>query len=195
MSSTLTYDQWEWLEEKYGRLLHHIAYRIGGDSITNDHDASYQELSIAMMDTVEIFDKHPDYGGGKKGGSFEEYKNTPYFDKYLKTVLWNRKNNLGGKIVKRTPLRRQVTLDEQLLKEKCNRPIESFELFGNEELAGDLSDLVSQIEQDGKVIKASGDFNVSRLCRNLGKTKAEVKHTIARLKHELKTYDEFDEKS
>ena len=188
MSNKLTYEEWEWLEEKYGKLLHHISYRIGLDPITNDHDDSYQELSIAMMDTVAMFDK-------KVSESFEEYKTTAYFDKYLKTVLWNRKNNLGGKIVKRTPLRRQVTLDEQLLKEKCHRPIESFELFGNEELAGDLSDLVSQIEQDAKVIKASGDFNVSRLCRNLGKTKAEVKHTIARLKHELKTYDEFDEKS
>ena len=84
MKTKLTNEDWEWLEEKYGNLLHHIAYRIGGDSVTNDHDDSYQNLSIAMLDTVRMFDK-------TQSVSFEEYKNTKHFDKYLKTVLWNRK--------------------------------------------------------------------------------------------------------
>ena len=184
--SNITNEDWEWLEEKYGKLLHHIAYRIGGDSVTNDHDDSYQNLSIAMLDTVRMFDK-------TQSVSFEEYKNTKHFDKYLKTVLWNRKNNLGNKIVRREPLRRQVTIDEMLLKEKAHTPKHSFTPFGNEQLEVDMRELVDQIAYDSKVIKPSGDFNISRLCRNLKKSKAQVKHTIERLKTTLKTYDDFHE--
>jgi DNA-directed RNA polymerase specialized sigma24 family protein len=183
MSNNLSYEQWEWLEEKYGKLLHHIAYRIGLDPITHDHDDSYQELCIAMMDTVKMFDKSASM-------SFDEYKETAHFDKYLKTVLWNRKNCLGQKIIRRAPLRRQVTIDEKLLKDKVFSPVESFTPFGNESLDEDMLNILNQVEQDAKIIKPSGDFNISRLCRNLDKSKAEVKHTIERLQHTLKSYDE-----
>jgi len=183
MSNNLSYEQWEWLEEKYGKLLHHIAYRIGLDPITHDHDDSYQELCIAMMDTVKMFDKSASV-------SFEEYKETAHFDKYLKTVLWNRKNCLGQKIIRRAPLRRQVTIDEKLLKDKVFSPVESFTPFGNESLDEDMLNILNEVEQDAKIIKPSGDFNISRLCRNLDKSKAEVKHTIERLQHTLKSYDE-----
>tara|TARA_R110001583_G_scaffold148164_1_gene300123 strand:- start:206 stop:757 length:552 start_codon:yes stop_codon:yes gene_type:complete len=182
LTSNLSYEQWEWLEEKYGKLLHHIAYRIGGDCVTNDHDDSYQELSIAMIDTVRMFDK-------TATTEFDTYKTTTHFDKYLKTVLWNRKNNLGSKIVKRAPLRKQVTIDEMLLKEKAHIHKESFTPFGNEILEDDMIEILNEVEQDAKIIKPSGDFNISRLCRNLDKSKAQVKHTIERLQHTLKSYD------
>ena len=182
LSNNLTYDEWEWLEEKYGKLLHHIAYRIGLDPITHDHDDSYQELCIAMMDTVRMFDKTATV-------PFAKYKDTVHFDKYLKTVLWNRKNCLGNKIVKRAPLRRQVTIDEQLLKDKAHYLVESFTPFGNESLEDDMLEVLNEIEQDSKLIKPSGDFNISRICRNLGKSKAQVKHTIDRLKHSLQEYE------
>ena len=45
----ITNEEFQWLEEKYGKLLHHIAYRIGGDSITNDHEDSYQNLCFASL--------------------------------------------------------------------------------------------------------------------------------------------------
>jgi len=183
MSNKLTYDQWEWLEEKYGNLLHHIAYRIGLDPITHDHDDSYQELCIAMMDTVVMFEKTATV-------PFEEYKETVHFDRYIKTVLWNRKNCLGQKIIRRAPLRRQITLDEKLLKDKVFTPVESLTPFGNENLEEDMIELLEQVELDSKIIKPSGEFNISRLCRNLGKSKSQVKHTIARLQHTLKSYDE-----
>ena len=183
MSNHITNEDWEWLEEKYGKLLHHIAYRIGGDAVTNDHDDSYQNLSIAVLDTVRMFDK-------TQTVPFSEYKDTAHFDKYLKTVLWNRKNNLGNKIVKREPLRRQVSIDEMLLKDKAHKPVESFKPFGNESLEGDMRELVEQVEKDAKVIKPCGDFNISRLCRNMGKSKSQVKHTVEQLKHSLKSYDE-----
>ena len=182
MSNNLTYDEWEWLEEKYGKLLHHIAYRIGLDPITHDHDDSYQELCIAMMDTVAMFEKTATI-------PFKEYKETVHFDRYIKTVLWNRKNCLGNKIIKRAPLRRQVTIDEQLLKDKAHYLVESFTPFGNENLEDDMLEILNEIELDAKLIKPSGDFNISRLCRNLGKSKAQVKHTIDRLKHTLQEYE------
>jgi len=53
-----------------------------------------------------------------------------------------------------------------------------------------MLNILNEVEQDAKIIKPSGDFNISRLCRNLDKSKAEVKHTIERLQHTLKSYDE-----
>ena len=185
MSSSLTAEQWEWLEKKYGKLLHHIAYRIGGDSITNDHDDSYQELSIAVLDTVAMFDK-------TQTTSFDEYKSSVGFDKYLKTVLWNRKNNLGGKIVKRAPLRRQVSIDEQILKDKVHEHIDSFTPFGNESLDTDIQELVQQVVLDARIIKPSGDFNISRLCRRLDKSKSQVNFIIQKLQKTLEPYNEQD---
>jgi hypothetical protein len=185
MSNQLTSVQWEWLERKYGNLLHHIAYRIGGDSITNDHDDSYQELSIAVLDTVAMFDRTQTI-------PFDEYKLTKGFDKYVKTVLWNRKNNLGGKIVKRAPLRRQVTIDEQILKDKVNEPVESFKPFGNETLDTDLQQLVNEVVLDARIIKPSGDFNLSRLCRRLGKPKSQIKFMIQKLQKTLEPYNESE---
>jgi len=185
MSNSLTNEQWEWLEEKYGKLLHHISYRIGGDSITNDHLDSYQELSIAVLDTVAMFDK-------TQTTSFDEYKDTVGFDKYLKTVLWNRKNNLGSKIVKRAPLRKQVSIDEQILKDKVHEPIESFKPFGNETLDSDLQELVNEVVLDARIIKPSGDFNLSRLCRRLDKPKSQIKFMIKRLQKTLEPYNETD---
>ena len=181
MKTKLTKEEWEWLEEKYGNLLHHIAYRIGGDSITNDHDDSYQELSIAMMDTVAMFDR-------TASKPFSEYKETAHFDKYLKTVLWNRKNNLGTKIKRREPLRRQITINEQLVKDKVHSPIESFKPFGNENLDADLRELIEQVEFDGRIIKPNGGLNINRLCRNTGKSKSEMRYTIGRLKNSLRIY-------
>ena len=183
LSSSLTSEQWEWLEKKYGKLLHHIAYRIGGDSITNDHEDSYQELSIAVLDTVAMFDKTSNM-------SFEEYKTTSGFDKYIKTVLWNRKNNLGSKIVKRAPLRKQVSIDEQILKDKVHDPIESFTPFGNEALDTDIEELVQQVVLDARIIKPSGDFNISRLCRRLDKSKSQVNFIIQKLQKTLEPYNE-----
>mgnify|MGYP003124850412 CR=1 FL=1 len=181
----ITNEDWEWLEEKYGKLLHHIGYRIGGDSITNDHDDSYQNLCIAVMDTINTFDK-------TQNVPFSEYKETAHFDKYLKTVLWNRKNNLGTKIQRREPLRRQVTINEQLVKDKVNNPVESFEPFGVEELDADVREIINEISLDGKIIKQGKGLNVSRLCRNTGKSKSQIKYAIDKLKKNLNDYNETE---
>ena len=183
--SNISNEDWNWLEEKYGKLLHHIAYRIGGDSITNDHDDSYQNLCIAVMDTVNTFDK-------TQSVPFSEYKETAHFDKYLKTVLWNRKNNLGTKIMRREPLRRQVTINEQLVKDKVNNPVESFEPFGIEDLDVDVREIINEINLDGKIIKQGKGLNVSRLCRNTGKSKSQIKYAIDKLKKNLNDYNETD---
>ena len=52
-----------------------------------------------------------------------------------------------------------------------------------------MLDVLQEVEQDAKIIKPSGEFNISRLCRNLDKSKAEVKHIIERLKHTLQEYE------
>ncbi len=180
----LTDEDWEWIEKKYGSLLHHIAYRVGGDPITYDHDDSYQELVIAVLDTVRTFDS-------TTGQKFQEYKDSKHFDKYLKTVLWNRKNNMGSKIVKREPLRRQVTIDDDLLADKVHLPCESFVPFGNEDFTEAERTMIDEILHDPKIVKPNGKFNISRVCRNLDITKNDAKRLINRLQHKLEKWLDY----
>ena len=63
-----------------------ISYRIGGDNICNSIEDSVQELSITAMDACQAYEK-------KTGETFDEYIETVNFNKYIKTCLWNRKNN------------------------------------------------------------------------------------------------------
>ena len=180
----LTNEDWEWVEEKYGNLLHHIAYRVGGDSITYDHDDSYQELVIAVLDTVKTFDE-------STGKPFKEYKDSKHFDKYLKTVLWNRKNNMGQKIIKRAPLRKQVTIDDQILVDKVHMPEESFSPFGNEDLTEAERNMIEEIVHDPRIVKPNGKFNISRVCRNLSISKNDAKRIIDRLQHKLEKWLDY----
>lgn len=174
MESKLTNEDWDWVTDKYGNLLHHIAYRVGGDPVTHDHEDSHQELAIAVLDTVSVFDK-------STGKPFSEYRETKHFDKYLKSVLWNRKNNMGQKITKREPLRRQVTIDESLLYEKTHAPKESFSLFAGEEFTARESSLLEEFIKDPRIIKPNGKFNISRISRNLKISKQEVQSIVDKL--------------
>ena len=171
-------EQWETVEKKYKKLMWHIGHRIGQDAITNSIDDSYQELSIACLDAIRTF-------GKSTGKDFDEFFDTIAFDKYIKTCLWNKKNNQGMKIVKREPLRRQMTIDENIFDAKVINPKECFEPFGLENFNQDLQEIIDAIQQDGKMIKPSGRINVNRMAEYTKKPKSQIKHSIERLQKQL----------
>ena len=102
---TVTEEQLGKIEEKYRRLIFAIAHRIGGDPVTNAFEDSVQNLYISALDAVRTFSK-------KTEATFEDFFDTVEFDKYIKTCLWNRKNNAGSKIQKRKPVARHATIEE-----------------------------------------------------------------------------------
>jgi len=101
----LTDSQWSQIHKKYKRLMYAVSHRIGGDKIANDFDDSQQELAITTMDAVDAYAR-------KTGLTFDEFFSTRAFDKYIKTCLWNKKNNLGNKIKKKYHIRSCVSISD-----------------------------------------------------------------------------------
>jgi hypothetical protein len=95
----------ELLTEKYGKLFYTVAMKVGLDPILHDKEDCVQDLTILAYQTLKRFkkDKTPEL-------SIEEIIESSYFDKYLKTCLWNYKNQSGTKISGRVSKLKQHSL-------------------------------------------------------------------------------------
>jgi hypothetical protein len=185
----VTPEQLEKIKEKYEKLIFMISHRVGGDPITNSFDDSVQDLYISALDAVRTYSKKTDE-------TFEEFFDTVEFDKYIKTCLWNRKNNSGAKIQKRKPISKYVTIEEDILSLE--------DLFQGDETRMDLSgfgevlidmdeqsqDLVRTILQDGKMIKPNGNVNINRLARETGFSKQKLKSVFNQIRIAYREYNE-----
>ena len=190
---SLTNDQWDKIHNKYKRLMYAVAYRIGGDKVAQDFDDSNQELALTAMDAVNAYAK-------KTKKEFDDFWDTRAFDKYIKTCLWNKKNNLGNKIKKKYGIRQCVSLssnpelfgggeggkcDSSL--EDFNHSISAFDDAPLDKLAKEIAD---HVLGDMRIIKPDGTLNISKLSRLTNKPKSEVRLSIERMKHELRDYNE-----
>ena len=184
----LTEEQWDKLWEKYKNLMYSISYRIGGDSICNSIEDSVQELSITAMDACQAYEK-------KTGQTFDKYIDTINFNKYIKTCLWNRKNNNGLKIEKKRAVNRHHTLDEQIAETQSNAqtdvcPVSA--LVDDVCLAADLVPVRDLILRDNAMIKPNGRVNISRLSKTLGRSKQQTTKALDELRHQYKDFEEMN---
>ena len=190
----MTDQQWDKILKKYKRLMYTIAHKIGGDKIANDFDDSQQELALTAMDAIAAYTK-------KTGKKFDEYFGTIAFDKYIKTCLWNKKNNLGSKIKKKYGIRSCVSLsaNPELFSTEQGDVYGSSSLEVQETVLSACEDVgLDSVEQeivncvlgDMRLIKPDGSFNISKLSRLTNKTKTEVRSAVDRMKHQLKDYNE-----
>lgn len=182
----ITNENFNVILEKYKSLMYHISHRIGGDRVAHDFEDSFQELSMSACDAVVTLMR-------KTGKSFDELFPTRDADKYIKTCLWNKKNNLGNRIKKKYGIRNCISLSGN---------VDSFDLeelreSGLEVSALDDVDLdedclkASQLVcRDSKLLKPDGSINVSRLSREMGKSKNQVKHILNRLEHAFRDFRE-----
>jgi len=182
----VTEEQQKKIEEKYGRLMYTIAHRIGGDKITNDFEDSVQNLKISALDAVTTFAK-------KENKEFDEFFDTLEFSKYIKTVLWNRKNSQGQGIQKRKGLSSYVTIEEDLLtQEDMEGHEEPLDLSGFKDILskmpGEERELIEEIAKDFSLIKPNGKFNMDKLSKNLNMTKTKLKEKIKTLQRTLYEY-------
>tara|TARA_R110002012_G_scaffold313697_2_gene525492 strand:+ start:1035 stop:1586 length:552 start_codon:yes stop_codon:yes gene_type:complete len=181
--SDLTEEQYKKILRKYEKLMFMIAHRIGGDSITNDFDDSIQNLSMACIEAVSAYQKNTEL-------PFDEFFGTTGFDKYIKTCLWNKKNNCGAKITKRKPLRNQVTIEEELIDAEFQHYDVSSVLFEDINLSDECREIVDLIGRNPKLIKPNGSINLNKLSKEVNRPKAEVEIYIRQLKTNLSDYHE-----
>jgi len=178
-------EQLEKISKKYGNLIYSIAYRIGGDQVANSFEDSTQNLYISALDACEAYER-------KTGKTFDDFFDTFEFDKYIKSSLWNRKNNTGKKITQKKNINSHLSLDENLLGDES-----MYESADVSSLGFDVSfdeegkELLELIMNDYSVIKPSGELNLSRVSRELGIKKNELKNRMLRIKHVLRDY--YDE--
>ena len=190
----LTDTQWNKLHKKYKRLMYAVSHRIGGDKVATDFDDSQQELSITALDAVDAYAR-------KTGLEFDEFFSTREFDKYIKTWLWNKKNNLGNKIKKKYHIRSYVSISENpdifstgsgttYASSSLEVDAPTVSAFDDAPLDPLARQVAEAVEQDMRIIKPDGSLNISKLSRQLNTTKQEVRNAISRLKTQLEDYND-----
>lgn len=179
----ITNEQWQLIDEKYGKLLITICNNISGDLAIASFDDNLQDLRIATMEAVKGFEK-------KEGVPFSEFWGTTGFHKYMKTCLWNLKNKKGAKITKKAPiLRNTVDITEY----------GDVLIAGHQDTSGlsSVADLIKQskanfddrqkrlideVAKNPDYVKPNGKLNITKLSDNLGCCVATTKRTITQIK-------------
>jgi len=182
MSLEIEQEHYDYLFEKYEKLIINIAYHITGDNALHSSiEDNKQELLIKMVEAVHGFQR-------QTGLSPEEFVYTKGFDRYIKTCMWNLKNNIGNKIVKKAPILRTVSVmgpdpEKSLDIEDRNFSLE-FPVFTNQskvKLSNRASQALDIVVNDPSVLKENGRLNVSRLASSLGETWYETNKVVQEL--------------
>ena len=135
MKSQITSSQWEKVSDKYGSLIYTICHNISGDPHLCTVSDLQADLQIIALEAIETYSR-------KTNQTFDEFFETEIFGKYLKTCLWNYKNNRGAKITKKRKIRNMPSIDALFSEEDFN----TLEVFTDPKSFGDES-VVLQVEE------------------------------------------------
>ena len=183
----ITPDQWDKILSKYKNLMYMISHRVGGDKVAHDFDDTFQELSMSALDAINTLMR-------KTGKDFDELIDTVVADKYIKTCLWNKKNNMGRKITKKKGVIRTISLDvnkanmsddlfcgdsiqsssshhNTTLQYEDVSSIQEVPPFEDVELDPDSKALVECLKIDTTMFKPNGRINISKISEHLGRNK------------------------
>ena len=183
---TVTDSQLKRIKKRYEKLMFAIGYRIGGDRVLHSLDDSVQELYISALDACEAY-------GRKMNMEFDDFFDTEEFDKYIKSTLWNKKNNAGKGIQKKWHINNGMSIDDEILESAAPSVMDFPDVSAvlmECSLDEDEQDVLNTIMSDFNNIKPNGTINLSSLSRSLGKEKKEVKKTIVKLQSLFKDYNE-----
>ena len=177
----LTEEQWNLIDEKYGMLLAKICHKISGDSATCGFDDNLQDLRIAVIEAVKGFEKQQD----GVNGTFDDFWGTKGFDRYIKTCLWNLKNNKGSNVTKKSNLYKNVVSvndNEEVLNLEGMNSSSTENCFFVEELSLKMnkvqSSILKMVARDHKFIKSNGKLNVSKLADALNMSRYDVEGCV-----------------
>jgi hypothetical protein len=165
--------QWEKITNKYEGLMWKISHQISGDKATSSLKDNFADLQVAALDAIIGYEKQ----GEGKNGKFDEFCDTRGFDKYIKTVLWNSKNNKGARITKKASILKGVVStndNEEVIQIEGDNigSIENNIFF--EEIKVKLDEkqrkILKLIIRDPKLITEKGKINILRLSKKLNLT-------------------------
>ena len=165
----LTAEQWQKIDDKYGKLMYKISHQISGDSATANFDDNLQDIRIAAMEAVIGFEKQNDGANGK----FDEFWGSKGFDQYIKTCMWTKKNNKGAKITKKAPiLRGTVSTDKEEVLELEDSGFDPDASIFLQEISYFLTPLqvqiIDMVIKDPTLVKPSGKINIKQVAEALG---------------------------
>ena len=164
----MTQDEYNFIKEKYGKLIYKISHMITGDSGTCSVDDNKQDLWIAADTAIQGYKKQNDGANG----SFEEFKDTSGFDKYVKTVLWNCKNKKGVKATNHNNFFGEVAIDEANkvvdIPDERTTPSSVSSPFSAVSLTEEEQQALSILVAHPSMIKPSGGVDYTKLARELG---------------------------
>jgi len=177
----LSNEQWEKIDEKYNGLLWTISHRISGDRALASLEDNFSDLQIAALEAVSGFQK-------KTGKTFDEFWGSKLFDQYIKTCLWNFKNNKGMRISKRYNITRDmvsISEHEEVLKiENENGTEFDFEFFLEElssEFTEEQKEVLDVLVRCPSGVKRNGTVNKSKISKKLNKSWAEIDRVMTSL--------------
>jgi len=181
----ITDEQWELIDEKYGKLLTTICTKISGDTAIANFDDNLQDLRLAAMDAVSGFSR-------KEDKPFEEFWGTIGFNKYMKTCLWNLKNKKGGRISKRYHINKNtvdiVEYSDILVAESQESSpfcIDTFLSETNVNFTDEQLTLITLIVDNPSLIKPNGKINIRQLSTLLGCCAAKARKLVVSVRNKL----------
>tara|TARA_R100000664_G_scaffold1547_1_gene3955 strand:- start:987 stop:1577 length:591 start_codon:yes stop_codon:yes gene_type:complete len=188
----LTDEQWALYEERYGKLMHTISMKISGDDAIANHEDNYSDLCMAALESIEGFRK-------KTGEDFDTAINNKLFDKYTKTVLWNRKAKKGIPLSKRMEFRNKHFSMNKVLENDDSRGFDmlpdkraqfdtsAMELDDfTESQSEDVKKVINAVIKDPGILSKEGIFNYSAVRKQTGLSVHFVNKAIEKLKKSLR---------
>ena len=182
----ITDEQWQLIDEKYGKLLPTICTKISGDAAIAAFDDNLQDLRIACMEAVSGFSR-------KESKPFEEFWGTAGFNKYMKTCLWNLKNKKGARITKRYAINKNtvdVTEYADILVAENHDTSSSvgdetiWDTHGSK-LGEEQKKVVSILMNNPKFIKPNGRVNIRRVSQEMECCPAKTRKILDSIKKSL----------
>tara|TARA_R110002094_G_scaffold1901_6_gene8000 strand:+ start:359 stop:946 length:588 start_codon:yes stop_codon:yes gene_type:complete len=186
MKEMISNAQWVKYEAKYGGLMHTIARKISGDAMTASYEDNRSDLRVAAVESIIAYKK-------KTGQDFDEAFGTELFDKYTKTVLWNRKAKKGIPLTKRMEFRKKhktiytkegklyVIEDPASVSGYSNNSIEK--MFENS--GADVMKVIDTIISDPSVVTEEGRLKGYTLAQTTGLSIHFVRIAVDKIKYTL----------
>lgn len=175
-----------------------IANNIGGDSVALSQCDKVQEVRLSALAAVEAYSR-------KTSLLFEDFVDTPDFNKYIKTCMWNKKSKFGAKLSKRFGITNLVNLDNVAAgtnvefasghPDPANFQVSAQEvisLFDDVSLNTESLRVIEYIINDPQSIKPNGNVNMKKLASVLNISKRQAASTLEKVRFLLKDYDPLD---
>tara|TARA_R110000737_G_C14620887_1_gene493082 strand:- start:2797 stop:3357 length:561 start_codon:yes stop_codon:yes gene_type:complete len=180
--------EYTFIKEKFGDLIYRISYMITGDNSSCSFEDNHQDLWIAAMDALSGYKRQ----GNGQNGTFEEFSNTQGFTKYIKTVLWNKKNKKGIKVSKhKSTFKGSVSIQEHgdILRLDCDsvspEPIESFGDKYFRRLDSEESRVLDIIVNNPNMITPGGKVDCAKLSRSMDTYWGKARSVVDRLREKM----------